>query len=150
MLDEDPDLFEIDDYIGKKVYEKEEIDETEQIKKKQPRYIHSLLERAREREKEYEIAKEKRNIRKLEEEKSIYGETEQFITPGYLKKLEEKRAQEEAERRKEEEEKKHTVEGQSDMTSFYKNIISAYSSQELKKRKRDDEKEHKPNKKATT
>jgi coiled-coil domain-containing protein 55 len=93
-------------------------------KPKESKYIDQLMEKAREREKQRDLVWEKKLQREVEAEKHIYGETEEFITSAYKKKLEENRKFEEERKKKEEEAARREVSGKKDLSAFYTNLLT--------------------------
>lgn len=125
MLEQDPTVFDFDEYYEEEVVKAdlETQEKEDEVEFKKPKYIQSLLQKAKERKDLIDLAKEKSLQKALEKEESEGLEVEQFITPSYKKKLEEKKALEEAERQKEIEERKNSAEGRGNMMSFYQNIL---------------------------
>lgn len=124
MLEQDPDVFSFDEIIEAEEADQSEIEQPlDQEEFKKPKYIHNLLQKAKERKALHDLAKEKTHQKELEKDMDEGLEVEQFITPSFKKKLEEKKALEEAERLKEIEEAKHSVEGKSNMFNFYQNLL---------------------------
>ena len=70
----------------------------------QPKYILQLMKAAEQRKREQEIIFERKQKKEIDREKELYGEKDAFVTPSYLKLLEERKAEEERLRKEEERE----------------------------------------------
>jgi coiled-coil domain-containing protein 55 len=120
----DPNVFAYDEFV--------EEDKTKIIKtndkivkeKPKPKYIHSIMERAKEHKREGDIIYNKMQIKEMEKEKIDYGETEKFITSSYKKKLMEDKLWEEEQAKKDEAEDPTKKE---DMRGFLSNLLNDFS-----------------------
>ena len=125
-LKEDPNIFAYDDALtdiekGREATLREE--HGEKIERKS-RYIAQLKEAADFRKREQDITYERRLMKEREKEDELYGEKEKFITSAYRKKLEEDEKWKKEELERERREKEREVDGKSDMTSFYANLMN--------------------------
>ncbi len=125
-LKEDPTIFAYDDALtdiekGREATLREE--HGEKIERKS-RYIAQLKEAADFRKREQDITYERRLMKEREKEDELYGEKEKFITSAYRKKLEEDEKWKKEELERERREKEREVDGKSDMTSFYANLMN--------------------------
>lgn len=103
---------------------KEEQEMKNQQEPKKSLYISRLLETARQRDLQHEIAieKAKRKEREAESEQLGGGASEVFVTSAYKKRLEERAQFEQAERMRENEEKKEKEQG---MGRFYGHLLGS-------------------------
>jgi coiled-coil domain-containing protein 55 len=95
----------------------------EKIERKS-RYIAQLKEAADFRKREQDVTYERRLMKEREKEDELYGDKEKFITSAYRKKLEEDEKWKKEELEREQREKEREVQGKSDMTSFYANLMN--------------------------
>jgi coiled-coil domain-containing protein 55 len=123
-LEEDPSVFAYDEVVDAMHRDRDQKSETRQQAKKQkaPKYIQLLLEKAKLREREIEIVRERRIHKEIEAEAEVYGDTEEFVTPSYKKHLMERDSwiAEQAKRDANETD----VTKQRDLSAFYSNLLS--------------------------
>jgi coiled-coil domain-containing protein 55 len=125
-LKEDPNVFAYDDALtdiekGREATLREK--DGEKIERKS-RYIAQLKEAADFRKREQDVTYERRLMKERENEDELYGDKEKFITSAYRKKLEEDEKWKKEELEREQREKEREVQGKSDMTSFYANLMN--------------------------
>ena len=125
-LKEDPNVFAYDDALadiekGREATLREK--DGEKIERKS-RYIAQLKEAADFRKREQDVTYERRLMKEREKEDELYGDKEKFITSAYMKKLEEDEKWKKEELEREQREKEREVQGKSDMTSFYANLMN--------------------------
>ena len=125
-LKEDPNVFAYDDALtdikkGREATLREK--DGEKIERKS-RYIAQLKEAADFRKREQDVTYERRLMKEREKEDELYGDKEKFITSAYRKKLEEDEKWKKGELEREQREKEREVQGKSDMTSFYANLMN--------------------------
>ena len=125
-LKEDPNVFAYDDALtdiekGREATLREK--DGEKIERKS-RYIAQLKEAADFRKREQDVTYERRLMKEREKEDELYGDNEKFITSAYRKKLEEDEKWKKEELEREQREKEREVQGKSDMTSFYANLMN--------------------------
>jgi coiled-coil domain-containing protein 55 len=125
-LKEDPNVFAYDDALtdiekGREATLREK--DGEKIERKS-RYIAQLKEAADFRKREQDVTYERRLMKEREKEDELYGDKEKFITSAYRKKLEEDEKWKKEELEREQREKEREVQGKSDMTSFYANLMN--------------------------
>ncbi|KAK3944679.1 nuclear speckle splicing regulatory protein 1 [Diplogelasinospora grovesii] len=119
---EDPSIYDYDSVYDsfklptRKAAEKEEVE-------KKPKYFSALQKAAEIRERDRQIAEEKRLKREREVEGDEFADKEKFVTEAYKKQQEENRRLEEEEKRREEEEQKKNKSQGGGMTSFYKDML---------------------------
>ncbi|XP_042521229.1 nuclear speckle splicing regulatory protein 1-like [Macadamia integrifolia] len=120
-LEEDPSIF---DYDG--VYDsmKEKIARpvAQDRQERKPKYIHTLIEKAKERERVHEIVYEKKLVKERSKEDHLYAGKDKFVTSAYKKKLAEQAKWLEEERLRELREEKEDVTKKSDISDFYFNL----------------------------
>ena len=125
-LKEDPNVFAYDDALtdiqkGREATLREK--DGEKIERKS-RYIAQLKEAADFRKREQDVTYERRLMKEREKEDELYGDKEKFITSAYRKKLEEDEKWKKEELEREQREREREVQGKSDMTSFYANLMN--------------------------
>ena len=125
-LKEDPNVFAYDDALTDIEKRREATlreKDGEKIERKS-RYIAQLKEAADFRKREQDVTYERRLMKEREKEDELYGDKEKFITSAYRKKLEEDEKWKKEELEREQREKEREVQGKSDMTSFYANLMN--------------------------
>ncbi|KAL2164537.1 hypothetical protein VTH06DRAFT_3754 [Thermothelomyces fergusii] len=96
--------------------------EGEQDSKKRPRYFDALVGAAERRERDRQIAEERRLQREREAEGDAFADKERFVTEAYRRQQEENRRLREEERRREEEEDRRRRAGRG-LADFYKGML---------------------------
>lgn len=110
-MEQDPLVFDYD-----AAYDRDHIyKSTKHSASKQPKYVHNLVQSARDRKIEREIYMEKKIQREREKEGKEYQDKEKFVTSAYKKKLQEME--------KWQNERKESQDSVQDMTSFYRSIL---------------------------
>ncbi|KAK5664131.1 hypothetical protein OQA88_346 [Cercophora sp. LCS_1] len=95
-----------------------------------PRYFEALQKAAEQRERDRQIAEEKRLKRERDAEGDEFADKEKFVTEAYKRQQEENRRLEEEEKRKEEEEqKKNKNRG---MADFYKKMLDSREEEHMR------------------
>jgi len=84
-----------------------------------------LKAKAAEREREQDMAYERRMAKDAQKEGDLHGDKEKFITSSYRKKLEEEKKWVEREKLREEEEKRNDVTKKKNLGDFYKNLLTS-------------------------
>ena len=123
-LAQDPTVFEYDEvYDGFHSGEKKQAKEDKL--NRESKYIADLKAKAAEREREQDMAYERRMAKDAQKEDELHGkDTEKFITSSYRKKLEEERKWVEREKLRDEEEKRNDVTKKKNLGDFYKNLLT--------------------------
>ncbi|RZC74286.1 hypothetical protein C5167_049772 [Papaver somniferum] len=120
-LEEDPSVF---DYDG--VYEEMKERTARPIiqdrQEKQSKYIHTLLAKAKEREREHDVAYERKLAKERNKDDHLFGDKEKFVTGAYKRKLAEQAKWLEEERIRELREEKDDATKKSDISDFYFNL----------------------------
>jgi len=94
-----------------------------QKKKKNSRYLDTLLKAADKRKKEYERRIDKKIQLEREKEGDMYKDKEAFVTSSYKKKLQEKEEEEERERRENMLNDMMDITKQKDLSGFYRHFL---------------------------
>ena len=118
----DPSIYDYDGvYDSFKLANHKKKTEEEAAEEKKPRYFNALQKAAETRDRDRQIAEEKRLKREREAEGNEFADKEKFVTEAYKKQQEENRLLEEAEKKREEaESKKNKNKG---MAQFYKAML---------------------------
>ncbi|GBG87600.1 hypothetical protein CBR_g45752 [Chara braunii] len=122
-LQENPLAFEYD-AVYDEMTEKKMKPKTEEMVSQKPKYIGTLLEKAKRREMEQELVRERTLQKEREREEGMYEGKEKFVTSAYKKKLAEQAKWIEEEKRQEEREKADDVTKRKDLSDFYHNLLS--------------------------
>ncbi|XP_063964876.1 nuclear speckle splicing regulatory protein 1-like [Lytechinus pictus] len=141
-LEADPTVYEYDSIYDDMEKKKEEklIASKKKTDGNKPKYIESLLKSAELRKKEQEKHKERKIQKEREKEGEMYGDKEAFVTSAYKKKMQELAEEEERERKEAEEEAANDVMKQSDLSGFYRHILSQTTGDvQVKKEKSSDD-----------
>lgn len=91
----------------------------------QPKYISSLLQKAKEREIERDRIIERKLAREQAEEEAVYGDKEKFVTTAYRARLEERSRLEEQARRSDAADAAQDVTKRGDLNEFYRNMYKS-------------------------
>ncbi|KAJ6815711.1 nuclear speckle splicing regulatory protein 1-like [Iris pallida] len=117
-LEEDPSVF---DYDG--VYDdmKEQIarPKIQDRAERKSKYIETLMQKAKEREREHEIIYERKQIKERNKDDHLFVDKEKFVTSAYKKKLAEREQWLEEERLRQLREEKEDVTKKKDLSEFY-------------------------------
>lgn len=117
-LEDDPSAF---DYDG--VYDKMKMNaarsRVQDQSKREPKYITSIIETAKKREREHEIIYERKLLKERSKDDHEFEDKEKFVTSAYKKQLAERAKWLEEERRQGIREEKDDVTKKSDLTDFY-------------------------------
>ncbi|KAK0748626.1 coiled-coil domain-containing protein 55-domain containing protein [Apiosordaria backusii] len=117
----DPSIYDYDAVYDSFKAAKKPKSEDEAAAEKKPKYFSALQQAAAQRERDRQIAEEKRLKREREAEGEEFADKEKFVTEAYKRQQEEnKRLEEEEKRREEEEAAKNKGKG---MTDFYKKML---------------------------
>ncbi|KAI3914887.1 hypothetical protein MKX01_018056 [Papaver californicum] len=120
-LEEDPSAF---DYDG--VYEQMKEATARPIiqerQEKKSKYIHTLMAKAKERERDHEVVYERKLAKERSKDDHLFADKEKYVTSAYKKKLAEQAKWLEEERIRELREEKDDVTKKSDISDFYFNL----------------------------
>ncbi|KAK9289330.1 hypothetical protein L1049_008665 [Liquidambar formosana] len=135
-LEEDPSVFDYDgvyDEMKEKVVRPRAQDRQERKSK----YIQTLMEKAKERERQHEIIFERKLAKERSTDDHLYADKDKFVTSAYKKKLAEQAKWLEEERLRQLREEKDDVTKKSDMSDFYFNLTKnvAFGAKEAEARK---------------
>lgn len=120
-LEEDPSVFDYDgvyDKMKEKQVRPKELDRQD----RKPRYIQTLIEKAKKREREHEIIYERKLAKERSQDEHLYADKDKFVTSAYKKKLAEQAKWMEEERLRELREHKEDVTKKTDLSDFYFNL----------------------------
>jgi coiled-coil domain-containing protein 55 len=127
-LEEDPNIYEYDsvyEQVSSTVQQEQKREEKKRRERetntaRQPKYAAGLLEKSKERGKEYEKVQERRIQRERELEGDLYADKEVFVTSAYKAKLAERQADLEREKLEDKREAMLNVLQQDNMDAFYR------------------------------
>lgn len=127
-LEQDPNIYEYDEVyeqVSSTVQQEQKREEKKRLEResntiRQPKYVTGLLEKSKQREKEYERVQERRIQREREQEGDLYADKEVFITSAYKTKLAERQADLEREKLEDKREALLNVFQQDNMDAFYR------------------------------
>uniref|UniRef100_T1INQ1 Nuclear speckle splicing regulatory protein 1 N-terminal domain-containing protein n=1 Tax=Strigamia maritima TaxID=126957 RepID=T1INQ1_STRMM len=123
VLADDPTAYEYDE-VYDEMEKKKIADKTiQKPKDKKPKYIHSLMETANARQKEFENRIERKVQQEREAEGDEFADKEAFVTTAYRQKMEERAKMEEEAKKKELLESIMDVTKQKDLSGFYRHIL---------------------------
>ncbi|WOL11868.1 hypothetical protein Cni_G20632 [Canna indica] len=132
-IEEDPSVFDYDgvyDEMKEKIARPKIQDKTERKSK----YIETLMEKAKQREREHEVVYERKLLKERSKEDHLFADKEKFVTSAYKKKLAEQAKWLEEERLRKIREEKEDVTKKSDLSDFYfglsQNVAFGAQSQE--------------------
>ncbi|KAG6510531.1 hypothetical protein ZIOFF_028555 [Zingiber officinale] len=135
-MEEDPSVFDYDgvyDTMKQQVARPKIQDRTERKSK----YIETLMEKAKQREREHEIVYERKLLKERSKEDHLFADKEKFVTSAYKKKLAEQAKWLEEERQLKILEEREDVTKKSDLSDFYfglnKNVAFGAQSAETTK-----------------
>eukprot|EP00850_Spirogloea_muscicola_P009184 SM000051S17544 [mRNA] locus=s51:277474:279874:+ [translate_table: standard] len=92
--------------------------------RRESKYIGKLLDKAKQREREQDVVYERKLAKERAAEEHLYGDKDKFVTKAYRQKLAEQKQWLEDERRREAAEAKNDVTKKSDLSDFYRNLLS--------------------------
>lgn len=122
-LEQDSTVFDYDGvYDDMKAKSAPPIKEDPELKK--PKYITKLLDKAKTRQQEQEVIYERKLLKEREREDHLYGDKEKYVTTAYKQKLAEQAKWLEEERLRELREQAEEVTKRSDLSDFYRNLLS--------------------------
>jgi coiled-coil domain-containing protein 55 len=127
-LEEDPNIYEYDEVyeqVSSTVQQEQKREEKKRLERetntvRQPKYVAGLLEKNKQREKEFERVQERRIQREREEEGDLYADKEVFVTSAYKVKLAERQADLAREKIEDKREALLNVLQQDNMDAFYR------------------------------
>ena len=127
-LEQDPNIYgydEVYEQISSTVQQEQKREEKKRHERetnvnRQPKYVAGLLEKSKERAKEYERMQERRIQREREQEGDVYADKEVFVTSAYKAKLIERQADLEREKKEEKREAFLNSLQQDNMDAFYR------------------------------
>ncbi|XP_074557664.1 uncharacterized protein LOC141813603 [Curcuma longa] len=117
-MEEDPSVFDYDgvyDTMKEQAARPKIQDRTERKSK----YIETLMEKAKQREREHEVVYERKLLKERSKEDHLYADKEKFVTGAYKKKLAEQAKWLEEERQLKIREEREDVTKKSDLSDFY-------------------------------
>ena len=128
VLEGDPTIYEYDEVyeqVSSTVQQEQKREEKRRLEResntvRQPKYVAGLLEKCKEREKEYERVKERQIQRERELEGDLYADKEVFVTAAYKAKLVERQADLAREKLEDKREAMLNVLQQDNMDAFYR------------------------------
>jgi coiled-coil domain-containing protein 55 len=128
-LTEDPTVFDYD-VVYDDMQEKKKANDVKLKAKKdtKSKYIERLKRTAAERKIEQEMAYERKVQKEQEADEELYVDKDSFVTPSYLKKLEERAEMEKKLKLEAEIEKMNDVTKQNDLSRFYRNVLERKTS----------------------
>ena len=127
-LEEDPNIYEYDEVyeqVSSTVQQEQRREEKKRLERetnavREPKYVAGLLEKSKQREKEYEKVQERRIQRERELEGDLYADKEVFVTSAYKAKLAERQADLAREKLEDQREAMLNVFNQDNMDAFYR------------------------------
>ncbi|KAK9815608.1 hypothetical protein WJX72_006688 [[Myrmecia] bisecta] len=122
-LQEDASVFDYDGVYDTIQETREQPKQAEKLARKS-RYIESLLDKAKEREREQDIVYERRLAKERQLEDHLYGDKEKFVTGAYKRKLEEEAKWKAEAAIREAREAQEDVVKRGHMGDFYKNLLT--------------------------
>ncbi|XP_045466069.1 nuclear speckle splicing regulatory protein 1 [Harmonia axyridis] len=121
-LEEDPTVYQYDEIYDDMAKQKNECKLSKKWVDKKPKYISNLIKAAERRKRENERRLERQVQKEREAEGDEFKDKESFVTPSYLKKLEEMKVLEEQEKREEYLETIGDVKKQGNLDGFYRHV----------------------------
>jgi coiled-coil domain-containing protein 55 len=127
-LEQDPNIYEYDEVyekVSSTVQQEQRREEKKRLELesntvRQPKYVAGLLEKSKQREKEFERVQERRIQREREQEGDLYADKEVFVTSAYKTKLAERQADLQREKLEDKREAMLNVLQQDNMDAFYR------------------------------
>ncbi|KAG2308388.1 hypothetical protein Bca52824_028136 [Brassica carinata] len=120
-LEEDPSAYAYDE-VYDDMKHKAVVPKLQDRQDRKPRYVHHLMKKAEQRQKEQEIVYERKLAKEREKDEHLFSGKEKFITGAYKRKLEEQKKWLAEERLRELREEKDDVTKKKDLSDFYFNI----------------------------
>ncbi|KAK0603059.1 hypothetical protein LWI29_000993 [Acer saccharum] len=120
-LEEDPSVFDYDgvyDEMKEKTVRHKLLVREDQ----QPKYIHKLIKKAEERQRDHDIIYERKLAKERNNEEHLYADKDKFVTSAYRKKLEEREKWEAQQRLRDLRDEKEDVTKKKDLSDFYFNL----------------------------
>ncbi|CAN1177143.1 Nuclear speckle splicing regulatory protein 1 [Linum perenne] len=120
-LEEDPSVFDYDGVYDemKQAVVRPRVEDKQQ---KMPKYIDTLIKKAKERERQQEIVFERKIAKERSQDDHLYADSDKYVTNAYKKKLAERNQWLEEEKLRELKEQKDDVTKKSDLSDFYFNL----------------------------
>ncbi|CAN1852446.1 Nuclear speckle splicing regulatory protein 1 [Linum perenne] len=120
-LEEDPSVFDYDGVYDemKQAVVRPRVEDKQQ---KMPKYIDTLIKKAKERERQQEIVFERKIAKERRQDDHLYADSDKYVTNAYKKKLAERNQWLEEEKLRELKEQKDDVTKKSDLSDFYFNL----------------------------
>jgi len=125
-LAEDPTAFDYDGVIDEIHASRVQPKQAEKIERKS-KYITTLMDRAKDREREQSIIYERQLLKERKKEDHMFGDKDKFVTSGYKKKLQEDAQWLEEEKMRERREEDEDVTKRKDLSGFYSNLLKSNS-----------------------
>ncbi|KAL5763684.1 hypothetical protein ACOSQ2_016278 [Xanthoceras sorbifolium] len=120
-LEEDPSVFDYDG-VYDEMKEKTVRHKLQIREDRQPKYIHKLVQKAEERQREHDVIYERKLAKERNKEEHLYADKDKFVTSAYKKKLEEREKWEAQQRLRDLRDEKEDVTKKKDLSDFYFNI----------------------------
>ncbi|KAL9171498.1 hypothetical protein ABFS82_04G212800 [Erythranthe guttata] len=120
-LEEDPSVFDYDG-VYDKMKEKQVLPAQQERVDRKPRYIQTLMDKAKQRERDHEISYERKLAKERSKDEHLYSDKDKYVTSAYKRKLAEQAKWMEEERLREMREAKDDVTKKTDLTDFYFNL----------------------------
>lgn len=135
-LEQDPSVFDYDG-VYDDMKQKAIQPRAQEQQERKPRYIQHLMKKAEQRNREHEIAYERKLAKERSQEDDLYADKDKFVTKAYKKKLAEQAKWMEEERLRELKEEKDDVTKKKDLSEFYFNLDKnvALGAEDAKSRK---------------
>ncbi|KAK7072188.1 Nuclear speckle splicing regulatory protein 1 [Halocaridina rubra] len=123
-LEEDASVFQYDEiYDEMQANKSAQIAAKKQAEEKKPKYIQNILKQAEKRKLEGERRTERKVQKEREDEGDMYADKESFVTPSYLKKMEELKKAEAEAKLEEMQEEKIDVMKHKNFGAFYNHLF---------------------------
>ncbi|XP_028766963.1 nuclear speckle splicing regulatory protein 1 [Neltuma alba] len=142
-LEEDPTVFDYDG-VYDKMKQKIARPLVQDREERKPKYIRTLMQKAKEREQYRDIVYERKLAKERSKDDHLYADKDKFVTEAYRKKLAEREKQMELERLRELQEERDDVTKKKDfLLDFYSNLDKniAYGAKDAKGKKHEDQAE---------
>ncbi|XP_065017802.1 uncharacterized protein LOC135644259 [Musa acuminata AAA Group] len=137
-MEEDPSVFDYDG-VYNEMKEKITRPKVQDRTKRKSKYIETLMEKAKQREREHEIVYERKLLKERSKDDHLFADKEKFVTSAYKKKLAEQEKWLDEERLRQIREERDDVTKKSDLRDFYfglgENVAFGAQSEDATKRK---------------
>ncbi|KAA8549934.1 hypothetical protein F0562_001618 [Nyssa sinensis] len=135
-LEEDPSVFDYDG-VYDKMKQKAVRPLAQDRQERKPKYIQTLIDKAKQREREHEIIYERKIAKERTKDDHLFADKDKFVTSAYKKKLAEQAKWLEEERLRQLREEKEDVTKKKDISDFYFNLSKnvAFGAEDSESRK---------------